>query len=281
MFSFSYSGSSRVPDGFPHFCNHFPIPFCRSPVRSLRGPEPQNLRATRAQAEMFIAYKLSLDYHADCLDFLDRRRGRQKLNKEAGTIEGWEVSYNLGYHRIRPFESFRRTRTSQIQAMLLAERRIILPSRTSPDPRNHGECRVYCGKTRLTEVDFDTSFTSGEARQRPGHVVGESTTSQSSGLLATRDGDGATTRHIARRLTRCEARNLANARQIAEGPNAYKKRASSVPEVEVEISGLLERKEDEQAMEPPEFYTPRKRRWARVHALGSFANHTDSSIDCH
>lgn len=67
---------------------------------------------------MFIAYKLSLDYHADCLDFLDRRRGRQKLNKEAGTIEGWEVSYNLGYHRIRPFESFRRTRTSQVFSSL-------------------------------------------------------------------------------------------------------------------------------------------------------------------
>jgi hypothetical protein len=96
--------------------------------------------------------------------FLDRRRGREKLNKEAGTIEGREVSYDLEYHRIRPSESFKQTCTSQvfsslasqlscgqlsrsnrqIRAMLLAKRRMILSSRISPDPRN--QTNMKCAK---------------------------------------------------------------------------------------------------------------------------------------
>jgi len=39
--------------------------------------------------------------------FLDRRRGHEKLNKEARTMEGRDVLYDLGYHRIRLSESFR------------------------------------------------------------------------------------------------------------------------------------------------------------------------------
>jgi hypothetical protein len=59
--------------------------------------------------------QLYFAFHHDRLilvSFLDRRRGREKLNKEAGTIEGREVSYDLGYHRIRLSESFRQTCTS-------------------------------------------------------------------------------------------------------------------------------------------------------------------------
>jgi hypothetical protein len=48
-------------------------------------------------------------------------------------------------------------------------------------------------------------------------VQAESTASQSPGRPAARDGDGATTRQIARRLGRCRARNSANARQIVRG----------------------------------------------------------------
>ena len=39
------------------------------------------------------------------VSFLDRRRGREKLNKEAGTIEGRKESYDFGYYRIRLSES--------------------------------------------------------------------------------------------------------------------------------------------------------------------------------
>jgi hypothetical protein len=41
------------------------------------------------------------------ISFLNRWQGREKLNREAGTIEGREESYDLGYHRIRPSESLR------------------------------------------------------------------------------------------------------------------------------------------------------------------------------
>jgi len=103
--------------------------------------------------------------------FLDRQRGREKLNKEAGMIEGRGVSYDLGYYRIHLSKSFRQTCTSQvfsslasqlssvqlsrsnwhifsrskqIQAMLLAKRHMILPSRVSPDPRN--QTNMKCAK---------------------------------------------------------------------------------------------------------------------------------------
>jgi hypothetical protein len=52
------------------------------------------------------------------VSFLDRRRGREKLNKEVGTIGGREEWYDLGYHRIRPSESFRQTYTSQVFSSL-------------------------------------------------------------------------------------------------------------------------------------------------------------------
>jgi hypothetical protein len=45
----------------------------------------------------------------------------------------------------------------------------------------------------------------------------ESAASQSLERPAVRDGDGATTRQIARKLGHCKARNSANARQLAGG----------------------------------------------------------------
>jgi hypothetical protein len=48
-------------------------------------------------------------------------------------------------------------------------------------------------------------------------VQAGSMASQSPGRLAVRDGDGATTRQIAKRLGRCQARNSANTRRIVRG----------------------------------------------------------------
>jgi len=67
--------------------------------------------------------QLHFAFHHDrpiSASFLDRRRGREKL-KEAGTIEGRELSYDLGYYCARLSESFRQTGTSQVFSSLASQ----------------------------------------------------------------------------------------------------------------------------------------------------------------
>jgi hypothetical protein len=53
--------------------------------------------------------------------FLDRWQGREKLSREAVTIEGRSKSYILGYHRIRSSKGFRQTCISQVFSSLASQ----------------------------------------------------------------------------------------------------------------------------------------------------------------
>jgi hypothetical protein len=55
--------------------------------------------------------------------------------------------------------------------MLLAETRIILPSRISPNPRNQDEYKTCCGRRETHQEALDTSPTGGAVRQKPGRVI--------------------------------------------------------------------------------------------------------------
>jgi len=87
-----------------------------------------------------------------------------------------------------------------------------------------------------------TSSTCGAARQKPGRVVvrdfcnwlfvlqrvqTKPAASHSPGRPATRGGDDATTRQIARRFGHCKARNSANARRAREGDRRHSCSAAS------------------------------------------------------
>jgi len=53
---------------------------------------------------VIISTSLSITIRPISISFLDRRRGREKLNKEVRTIEGREELYDLKYHYIRLFK---------------------------------------------------------------------------------------------------------------------------------------------------------------------------------
>jgi len=95
------------------------LPFsCREIHRSCKALRPSILRSHAGRYPLSIrGHHLHFAVHHDrpiSASFLDRRRGREKLNKESGTIEGREEAYDLEHHRIRPSEGFRQTCTSQV-----------------------------------------------------------------------------------------------------------------------------------------------------------------------
>ncbi|KAF8850005.1 hypothetical protein BDZ45DRAFT_209022 [Acephala macrosclerotiorum] len=94
------------------------LPSCKEIHRSCKALRPSILRSHAGRYPLPIrGHHLHFAVHHDrpiSVSFLDRWRGREKPSKEAVTIEGREEAYDLGYHRIRPSESFRQTCTSQV-----------------------------------------------------------------------------------------------------------------------------------------------------------------------
>jgi hypothetical protein len=76
---------------------------CREIYRSCKALIPSILYSYSGKclSVVTISTSLSTTIGPILVSFLDRRRGREKLNKEAGTIEEREESYDLRYHHIR------------------------------------------------------------------------------------------------------------------------------------------------------------------------------------
>ncbi|PVH73414.1 hypothetical protein DL98DRAFT_607483 [Cadophora sp. DSE1049] len=94
---FSFTGYSEVLEDLPPFFEnflHLIAPIFRSPMRRPRErPEPQNVRATWAQAEMFVAYKLSIGYHEECLESMIEEE--VNISRDTGDFDPLFLQYCL------------------------------------------------------------------------------------------------------------------------------------------------------------------------------------------
>ena len=85
-----------------------PLMHTKDPLH-LQGPEAFNAgRCPLPNRGHYLHFAVHHDRPIS-VSILDRWWGREKLSKEAVTIEEREESYILGYHRIRPSEGFKQT----------------------------------------------------------------------------------------------------------------------------------------------------------------------------